>query len=172
MTNFKDDYFIFLDIDGVMNDENCPADDFLPEAVWVLNYLYNKYNAKVILSSSWREYYTFDDIKELFQKNGLLIKVIDKTPVFVGSYEKREINEEGLTLEEICNMQVPEDAGRNKEIMHYIQVHGIQKYVILDDFDFSNTELKNHLVKTWYWGKKDTGLRIKHIDKIEKIFKI
>ena len=111
MSLLKNEKIIFLDIDGVMNDENRTADNFLPEAVWVLNTLHKKYNAKVVLSSSWREYYTIEDIEKLFHKNGLLIKVIDKTPVFVGDYEKREINEEGLTLEEICNLKIPEDAG-------------------------------------------------------------
>ena len=31
MTDFKNDYFIFLDIDGVMNDENCAVEVFFDE---------------------------------------------------------------------------------------------------------------------------------------------
>ena len=44
MSLLKNEKIIFLDIDGVMNDENRTADNFLPEAVWVLNTLHKKYS--------------------------------------------------------------------------------------------------------------------------------
>ena len=43
MLNFNEEYIIFLDIDGVMNDSKREPDNFLPEAVSVLNTLFNKY---------------------------------------------------------------------------------------------------------------------------------
>lgn len=172
MAKLNSEYIIFLDIDGVMNNSEREADDFLPEAVAVLNMLYNKYNAKVVLSSSWREFFTFDDLKELFEKNGLLIKIIDKTPVYVGSYNKRKVDKEGLTLEQICNLEIPEDAGRNLEIMNYIKIHDVCNYVILDDYDFTNEELKKHLIQTEYWGSENSGLNWSHLERIEEILQM
>lgn len=166
MLNFNEEYIIFLDIDGVMNDSKREPDNFLPEAVSVLNTLFNKYNAKVVLSSSWREYFTFNDLKDLFEQNGLLIKIIDKTPVYICD---KKINK-ALTLEEISNLDIQTDISRDFEIMNYIKVHNICHYVILDDFDFDDEELKKHLVQTHYWGD-NTGLKWHHLEKIEEIFK-
>ena len=112
MLNFNEEYIIFLDIDGVMNDSKREPDNFLPEAVSVLNTLFNKYNAKVVLSSSWREYFTFNDLKDLFEQNGLLIKIIDKTPIYICD---KKINK-ALTLEEISNLDIQIDIGRDFEL--------------------------------------------------------
>lgn len=86
---------IFLDIDGVLNHElyykenNQPADTnkiyrdkcaFDPEKIKLLNYLIKETDAKVVVSSSWRQGRTIDQLIDLFINAGFEGKIIDKTP--------------------------------------------------------------------------------------------
>lgn len=53
---------IFLDIDGVLNRCGChdgTGHHFVPECVWALDWVLEKTNAVIVLSSAWR-YMTFD----------------------------------------------------------------------------------------------------------------
>lgn len=130
---------IFLDIDGVLNTEayrKNPEVNYFDAPVsevhiYLLEYLVKKTDAKIVLSSTWREYWekgeTQSDsfgvyINKLFEKYGLAI--FDKTP------ELRD---------------------RDIEISEWLKLHKgrIENYVIIDDFDFEwSDENKKHLVKT------------------------
>ena len=130
---------IFLDIDGVLNTdayrENTEVDYFenpVSEVhMCLLEYLVKKTDAKIVLSSTWREYWEPGEIQsdrfgnyinKLFEKYGLAI--FDKTP------ELRD---------------------RSEEIDEWIKLHQgeIESYVILDDFDFDwSEENEKYLVKT------------------------
>ena len=136
---------IFLDIDGVLNTEayrENPDVDYFDAPVskihmCLLEYLVRQTDAKVVLSSTWREYWenceTQSDpfgvyINRLFEKYGLAI--FDKTP------ELRD---------------------RDEEIAEWLKLHKgqIENYVIIDDFDFEwSEENEKHLIKT----NDETGL--------------
>ena len=130
---------IFLDIDGVLNTESYrenPEVDYFENPIsevhmHLLKYLVKQTGAKIVLSSTWREYWecgttqfdSFGDyINRLFGKYGL--EIFDKTP------ELRD---------------------RDDEITEWLNKHqdNIENYVIIDDFDFDWSESNgNHLVKT------------------------
>lgn len=130
---------IFLDIDGVLNTESYREDskvDYFEEPIsevhmsW-LEHLVKETDAKIVLSSTWREYWDCGDIQSdrfgeyinnLFEKYGL--KIFDKTP---------------------------ELKDRDREINEWLKLHHeqIENYVILDDFDFEWSESNAKcLVKT------------------------
>ena len=130
---------IFLDIDGVLNTKDYrenPEVDYFEQPIselhmCLLEYLVKTTGAKIVLSSTWREYWEkgeeqtdrFGDyINKLFDKYGL--EIYDKTP------ELRDRSDEI-------------DAWKN---LHQGEV---ESYVILDDFDFDwSEENEKYLVKT------------------------
>lgn len=87
---------IFLDIDGVLNNqvwymsdkfregstkEEYEVSQFDPRCVRLLNNLTDTTGAKIVVSSSWRLGRTVDELSELFEKVGITGQVIDKTPL-------------------------------------------------------------------------------------------
>lgn len=89
---------------------------FKPAAVANLNHLIQKTNAKVVLSSNWRENRTQSQLKELFAKHSFSNVIIDKTPDEV--------------------IEVSTFTGRAKEINAWLLNHPeITSFVILDDYD-------------------------------------
>jgi hypothetical protein len=129
---------IFLDIDGVLNNElwfiksmeaktifdTRESRWFCPDNMKFLNYLVGKTGAKVVVSSSWRKSRTVDELKTLLKSNGFEGEVIDKTPVL---YFK--------------NKDYPYSVPRGCEIKAWLEINkGIlgqkmskTKYIILDD---------------------------------------
>ena len=86
---------IFLDVDGVLNNqlwyrsqefrqgqskEQYDLSQFDPRCVELLNSLIADTKAKIVVSSSWRIGRTVDELKDLFEKVGIVGDVIDKTP--------------------------------------------------------------------------------------------
>lgn len=130
---------IFLDIDGVLNTKSYrenPEVDYFEQPIsdihmCLLEYLVKSTGAKIVLSSTWREYWEPGEeqsdrfgyyINELFSKYSL--EIYDKTP---------------------------EHRDRSDEIDAWKNLHQgeIESYVILDDFDFEwSEENGKHLVKT------------------------
>lgn len=120
---------IFLDFDGVMDTARYeltlrisgrPSVDaygtiFDPECVWNLRQIIDKTDAKIVVSSSWKDLLSFDELLDMWEKRGLPGEVIGTTP---------------YTLE--CR-------NRGDEIDLWLK--GCQEecqYVILDDIDGSN----------------------------------
>lgn len=170
MSLLTNDYIIFLDFDGVLNHIGIKNEkDFLPEAIEVLNELHKKYQAKIVISSSWRTCYTMKDLSDLLKKHGCECEVIDKTAEYVGEYSS---SQDVFLSEEEFYKGLGEFEGRNKEIIHYVKVHDIKHYVILDDLPFTNQELIPHCVTTCYFDTKNGGLRKHHLIEIEKIFSL
>lgn len=136
---------IFLDIDGVLNDEETYKTERGPEGytgvdekyIRNLKYLVNNTGAEIVLSSDWRDEWHHNgehgaDMKYLLAKlgkYGLTIK--DKTPGHVKG--------KGFS-------------GRGREIAEYLNSHPeVENYVILDDndfFDFADAPAKGHVVIT------------------------
>lgn len=155
----------FLDIDGVLNNnESKDEKDFSKEAVSVLNTLYQKYNIKLVLCSSWREWYTFKYIENLFIENGIDSELIDTTPHYIGEERRASFN-----LSELEYMKsVPPDSGRNAEILKYIKIHDIKRFIILDDYYYSNDFLRSHAICT----DMRYGLTSKDLKTAEQIINI
>ena len=129
-------FYIFLDIDGVLTDNEFVKQNFLkgikpttkhfkPESVSALNYLFEylskDYNVNLVISSVWRSY--MDETLYYFKKNKIdlsKVKSIDKTDYFYDEGRKND---------------------RCQEIKNYLKKHKEkQNYLVIDDeanyFDF------------------------------------
>lgn len=154
---------IFLDIDGVLNSQNyilkikdlfdIPANQLDPEAVARLNYLTDKSEAAIVVSSSWR-------ICFIRHPNGVDKAMAD----CLKSY--------GVTGKIIGTTTIT-DGDRADEIWDYIFNNKdiIDQFVILDDNrleekkDNSDPYLDLHLVKTNFMN----GLQDEHVEKALEI---
>lgn len=155
------DRLVFLDIDGVMTSRESieyfhalnPDQErldmlFGPAAVGHLNDLLLASGAKVVISSTWRKYYTIDWLRCHFEDQGVLCEIIDLTP-----YLWRQ--------------------KRGDEIQKWLDEHpppeGVERpFVILDD-DSDMVHLRTtNFVKV---GNR-TGLRRRDVEKALKILKV
>lgn len=160
---------IFLDIDGVLNSAlyDKKIDDFIPEAISILNELYINYNAKIVISSSWRISLSLDELKNLFKRNYCIGEIIDITEIVNEEhYLKIEKATVECTSEDDFYMLIDENSGRNYEILQYVHKHNIKRYVIFDDMIFSNKELQKHFIRT----NNEYGLVYECIENIEDCF--
>jgi len=134
---------LFLDVDGVLNDEQtCKRatwkDDrtfFRPLYVERVNRILAATGAKLVISSSWRvRYSTLEELKAAFHKFGFDPDlVIDKTPT---GYRSRRMSETMY---------------RGLEIQHWLsdnaENHDVESIVILDD-DQDMLHLDHRLIRT------------------------
>lgn len=155
---------IFLDVDGVLNSlpyNKNNKEDISDYHLQQLAKIYHTCNAKIVLSSTWREtdipgspvYWLYEYlIKELGRYN---MEIVSKTPII--------------------------DMNRPLEIKTWLDENSahycVDNYVILDD-DFPKDKydkygLGNHLVKTEFFVEKesDGGLQPIHVEKAIKILK-
>lgn len=118
---------IFLDIDGVMNNEidynedemKTPDDMISRRCVENLNELIENTGAKVVISSTWRHGRTVEQLQQILNKFGFVGEVIDKTPSLPGDYTVR-------------GNEILKWMKDNKEIIG--EYHSdFTKYVIFDD---------------------------------------
>lgn len=137
---------IFLDIDGVLINNNMVK--FNEESVNVLKELIKKYNAKVVMITSWQSNGTQSKRKKIQQKFEQLgiynIGFID--PNFEGN---------------IFDIKLPD---RIIGIVDYLKNKNIEKYVILDDEyqrDYKLICLNHYRTKTF------KGLTYSDLNKIE-----
>lgn len=90
-TDATDRTVVFLDIDGVLNDAQPVAS--LPttqrgwaelldeERVALLNRIVDQTDAEVVVSSSWRQVHSLDELQELLEMAGFTGTLSDETPV-------------------------------------------------------------------------------------------
>ncbi|MCR9263352.1 MAG: HAD domain-containing protein [Flavobacteriaceae bacterium] len=128
---------IFLDIDGVMNNQlyfksrhqsmvkNETREEYDlsmidDRCVDLLNHVVEKTEAKIVISSSWRLGRTVESLVSLFEAKGFKGEIIDKTPVL--NYK-------------VFSNSVPRGCEIKAWIDMYEKNHDekIHKYVILDD---------------------------------------
>ena len=128
---------VFLDIDGVLNDNDtyikertpdgfCGIDD---EKVLKLKEIIDRTGAKIVLMSSWKDFW-----KD--KENPDSKYLTDKLAKF--------------DLE-IMDCTVDEWWNRGEGVLNYIEEYGIETYVLLDDEifdDYKDTVLLDHLVHT------------------------
>ncbi|MGM0555262.1 MAG: HAD domain-containing protein [Myxococcota bacterium] len=82
---------VFLDIDGVLNDaqpvDNIPTTtpgwvDLIDESrVALLNDLLERTHAEVVLSSSWRQIHSLEQMQAILEQAGFQGELVDQTPV-------------------------------------------------------------------------------------------
>jgi hypothetical protein len=113
---------IFLDIDGVLRTTASdiwwsdkliqPIPDsifkrrFSPTSVSLINQLVNITKAKIVITSTWKTFYKFEDLKKELFSRGLVSDIIDITPVL---------------------------ESRGKEIECWLDINSVNKYVVIDD---------------------------------------
>lgn len=73
--------------------------------------LAQEFEAKIVLTSSWRLYYTKDEIEGMFEIVGIKDTFIDFTV---------------------------HGNPRNNVIMEYVHTHNVKRYLVIDDFDMRN----------------------------------
>lgn len=132
---------LFLDIDGVLVSykklkDRHPEDNenyFEQEAVEALNALIDKYDLKVVISSSWRNCRGhMDDLQNIFNLRGVKCELIDDTGWFLS----------------------PPNA-RGREIKNWIDKNGEPEfYIILDD----EVEGIKPILNNWYRTDRDICL--------------
>ena len=122
------DKIIFLDFDGVLNffnldvftpwssDKDCLSKDLIQK----INNIISVTNAKVIVSSDWRHTRSVEELQNLLDSLGFIGTIIDKTisdsDVNLSKKEKNILNS--------C---------RSDQILHSIDRHKINNFVIIDD---------------------------------------
>lgn len=141
---------IFLDIDGVLNSEQLvhrlgmdwDGNQLDPLAIDRLNRLTDESGAKIVISSSWRIAYHWEELVPILQDAGIKAEIIDKTP-YLHSDRADEI---------WCWLDNTQEK--------------IETYVILDDDrlemkrDNSDPVLDMHFVRTSWLD----GLQDRHVD--------
>lgn len=112
---------IFLDIDGVLRTHESdlwwsrelgkaipPFHKrlFSKDAVENLNYIIALTGAKIVITSTWRIYYTLDELINVFRERGFNGQIIDKTEIL---------------------------ENRADEIIDWLNNHSVKNYAVLDD---------------------------------------
>lgn len=162
---------IFLDFDGVMNSERYFNNSvFLTEtkgmdwdeimliahhthldrdAIQLINQLVDRSGASVVVSSTWRQHYSIDELNQMLKDRGATFTIIAATPVHRSHYI-------GWGMSNVI---------RGKEIQEYLDetVQPVQ-FVILDDIN-NMAHLSDHLVLT----DEDVGITQEDIEKALKI---
>lgn len=142
---------VFLDIDGVMNSEiyyksiNTKVKDwdrFKPEAVKLLKQLLDEFNAKIVITSSWR-----------FGAKELLIKELTKSGL------KKYLHKNWKTA-------MLQGGERGKEIRLWLENNsGIENYVIFDDAETMLEEQSQNFIRT----NISNGLEMEHYIRAREI---
>lgn len=140
---------IFLDIDGVMVTPESIKENrisiypsFAKSAVEALNLLKDK-DVSIVISSTWRKYASTEELKEIFSKEGVVIPIVDTTPVY---------GTKGYT--------------RTDEILSWVYGNNdkIISWVVIDDDDF---DMNFEPIKFFHIDGK-IGLTKKDVRKIIK----
>jgi len=146
---------IFLDIDGVLNNElylkeqyktfsakemeKHPSNYISNDNIIQLNSLCDRTDASIVISSSWRKMLSLDEIKTALLEKGF-------------AYQDRII---GITPELGSSTRVID---RGSEIKEWLKTNAVDKFVIIDDGDDMGN-LFSYLIKTDYIF----GLQEKHV---------
>ncbi|MDI3290803.1 HAD domain-containing protein [Polyangium sp. 15x6] len=144
---------VFLDFDGVLNhylmllnEDRDARKQFSPPAVERLNAIVKRTGARVVVSSSWREWTPVDALRKLLAAEGFVGEVLDHTPILHPR-----------------TMRVPDpNPGQTRcmEIMQWLDAcpERPESFVALDDLELEL--LAAYHVKT----ESDTGLLDTHVE--------
>ena len=156
---------IFLDIDGVLNSEdflkNNPNQAIDKSSVSILKNIVDKTGADIIMSSGWRLW--FDD--NMMPEDGYsqcLYDILCEFKIGLSGKTPDFSTEEIRTKKTFSHVKA-------KEIIAWLNEHEIvDKYVVIDDLDLNNEEIKAHLIRTngQVGITEDDGMRV--IDMLNK----
>lgn len=142
--------YIFLDIDGVLVPENnltrsniYDGYEFNVFCVELLKEIIEKTNSKIVISSSWRESRTLDELQGIFSHYGIENCIVGVTPIlgFMSS--------------------------RGEEIKRFMDEENLMdiNFVIIDDLE-EMVDLESHTVRT----SSELGLRKENVYEIVSKF--
>ncbi len=154
---------IFLDFDGVLNSQEALDEQARETGKWPVEWidfrLVNRINqiiqateAKVVISSAWRVFYSLEWLEDFLQKNSFTGEILGSTPR-MGDYPERRL------------------ACRGDEIEEWLKVWNapptispVDKFIILDDDDDMGN-LMQYLVQTDF----ETGIQDKQVQRAIEI---
>lgn len=164
---------IFLDIDGVLTNLNWRKkrrEIWLKDKVWVseideeavklLKKIVSSTEAKIVLSSSWRNDWS-NDVKDLKKERVIMLRAL---------FDKYGIEVIGITpyIPRTENEDEKYFSWRENEIKYYLNEHPeITSFCVIDDGCFDLQTLKEYLVKT----ETFIGLQSKHVEQAIDILK-
>ena len=122
---------IFTDIDGVLNPHW--RKEWSKSSILIFNQLCEEYDLKVIISSTWREKHTKEELQKIFEEQGITSEIYDYTPVR-GTDRGLEIKE-WLEKNPVDNWVIIDDITRNIE-PHIGNVVKIRNWVGLTVEDY------------------------------------
>lgn len=149
----KERRFIFLDVDGVLNNHdfaseqykngiNIYAEDRLdPTSIECVKRIVDATNAKIVLSSSWRW------SKEAYDAVAAQLALVD------------------LKIFDTTNIDIRVNLSRSGEIQEWLNNNEYDSYLILDDDEIKGEELERHHIQT----TPLYGLTDEHVDPAIKI---
>jgi len=144
---------VFLDFDGVLNhylmmlnEEGEGRGRFSAPAVERLNTIVKRTGARVVVTSSWREFHTVDGLRALLADQGFVGEVLDNTPILHPRTAPLRDPNPGHT--------------RCMEIQQWLDVRPDrpESFCVLDDLELEY--LAAFQVKT----EPDTGLLDEHVE--------
>lgn len=146
--------YLFIDFDGVLNTHNYRSylienetdtnDEFGclfdPQAVACLKFIVEKTAAKIVISSSWKEYGT-DFLRELWEKRNLPEQIYSIIPSLISTNY--------LNHDTGYSFKIPERYSKGLEINAWIELNvaGDYSYCIIDDEAFFLPYQLEHLVQ-------------------------
>lgn len=162
---------IFLDFDGVMDTARYelmlrisghPSVDtygtvFDPECVWNLKQIIGKTGAKIVVSSSWKDLLSFEELLDMWEIRGLPGEVIGTTPYTLECRNRGdEIDLWLKECDEECQYVILDDidAGNFNE-------HQQERLVVVDPVQGLNEESVEKAVKILNDGKSGLLKRLK-----------
>lgn len=137
-------------------------DPFDKKCIKTLNEILVETNAEIVISSTWREYATLEQMQDLYKKRGIVKLPIGYTPIFKedDSFIAKEINEYKDSYQIDARI-------REKEIMTFIENNPeITFWVAIDDLYMKKLKSFVHIPRVAE-GIKQTGIKEKILDKLK-----
>ena len=129
---------IFLDIDGVLRPVT--GEGFNQKCITKLNQLIELTDAKIVISSTWRQQ-GIDYVKEFLYENGLVGDIIDMTPIL-------GVSRIWSKFEKYEKIKVPRGFEIKQWLVDYTTMDQyVESYVIIDDSSDMLLYQLDHYVK-------------------------
>ena len=150
--------YIFLDVDGVLNgNHSVDESDLYPFYLTNLKFLLNKTNAKIVLSSAWRNFFHKENDK-----------LVANFPNKRGDLLLKELSKLNLEIFDTTKLGYSSTI-RGEEIKEWLDINAPKnyKYIILDDDNDMLEEQLNNFIQTKFDGLSinDEGLNDKILKK-------
>jgi len=171
ITKAKHRRILFLDVDGVLNEQA----DFDPDEIFVmdskkverLNRIVDELGLTIVLSSTWRKFLSLEEFNAILKKNGGTCWAVDRTPdsfpfdepVLVTGWGERVWSLRGHEIQKWIDSQADKDT---------------MKICIIDD-DMDMCHLMPFLVHTTINSAPEYGgpggIQDKHLEMIREMFR-